>query len=112
MNVGKKIALLIKFLFLLVQFIDNFVLEKNTWRMIGRLYHDRLTTNLTSADEMDTDAVVDVDADSVVFKMSEKKMVERLFKRESFLRQAQAVVDWLEQVKWRFDDVIGWETLV
>lgn len=76
--------------------------------MIGRLYHDRLTTNLTSADEMDTDA----DADSVVFKMSEKKMVERLFKRESFLRQAQAVVDWLEQVKWRFDDVIGWETLV
>ena len=110
MNVGKKIALLIKFLFLLVQFIDNFVLEKNTWRMIGRLYHDRLTTNLTSADEMDTGA--DVDADSVVFKMSEKKMVERLFKRESFLRQAQAVVDWLEQVKWRFDDVIGWETLV
>ena len=84
-----------------MQFIDNFVLEKNTWRMIGRLYHDRLATSST-VDAMDTDADADADTASVVFKMSEKKMVERLFKRESFLRQAQAVVDWLEQVTRRF----------
>jgi hypothetical protein len=66
--------------------------EKNTWRLIGKLYHDRLSAH---NEAMDTDG----DACSpLVLKMSEKKMVEKLFARDQALRQAQAVVDWLEQV--------------
>ena len=77
----------------------------DTWRMIGRLYHDRLISSNFSADgnAMDTDADGDVDneaASVALLRTSEKKIVELLFKRESFLRQAQAVVDWLEQVTW------------
>ena len=52
---------------------------------------------------MDTDA--DNAVSALVLRTSEKKMVERLFKRESQLRQAQAVVDWLEQV--HFEDSRG-----
>jgi hypothetical protein len=66
--------------------------EKNTWRMIGKLYHDRLSN---TDDAMDTcnDGFA-----AVVLQTSEKRMVDRLFAREKELRQAQAVVDWLEQV--------------
>ena len=88
--------------FLTLQLIDNFSQEKNTWRVIGRLYHDRLSNN-GDEEAMDTDA--DNAVSALVLRTSEKKMVERLFKRESQLRQAQAVVDWLEQV--HFEDSRG-----
>ena len=61
--------------------------------MIGKLYHDRLSN--------DDDEAMDTEADSfplIVMQTSEKRMVDRLFSREKELRQAQAVIDWLEQV--------------
>jgi hypothetical protein len=67
--------------------------------MIGKLYHDRLSN---TDDAMDTcnDGFA-----AVVLQTSEKRMVDRLFAREKELRQAQAVVDWLEQVTQQIYDL-------
>lgn len=73
------------------QVIINLINEKNTWRMIGKLYHDRLSSPVESM-ELESDSMT-----SIVLQTSEKRIVERLFAREQKLRQAQCVVDWLEQ---------------
>lgn len=70
--------------------------ERNTWRLLGRLYHDRLTSahGERGGDGGDDD---DLGPDGPKpCRMSEKKLIEQLFGREHDLREAQIVVEWLE----------------
>jgi nuclear pore complex protein Nup107 len=67
----------------------NLIEERNTWRLVGKLFGDRLKAF------NDEDASGDDDMSAACLR-SEKRLVERLFSRESKLREAQAIVDWLE----------------
>lgn len=69
----------------------NLVVERNSWRLIGKLFADRLLVNF--GEDGDHEMVAD---DRITMK-SEKRIAEKLFQRERSLRQAQAIVDWLEQ---------------
>eukprot|EP00096_Caligus_rogercresseyi_P014843 TRINITY_DN7323_c0_g1_i1.p1 TRINITY_DN7323_c0_g1~~TRINITY_DN7323_c0_g1_i1.p1 ORF type:complete len:873 (-),score=260.12 TRINITY_DN7323_c0_g1_i1:73-2691(-) len=72
--------------------LDNLRDERNTWRLLGKLYHDRLRT--LNTDMMDTGEEEDEELSSNPH--SEKLVVNRLFRHNQELREAQAIVDWLE----------------
>ena len=60
--------------------------ERNTWRLMGKLYNDRLVTCLKDQGDIPQPA-----------KNSERQVIERLFQRNSEVRQAWIVVEWLER---------------
>nr|CAB3264502.1 nuclear pore complex protein Nup107-like [Phallusia mammillata] len=62
--------------------------EKQTWRLVSSLFRDRLA-------EADKDEDMTVDLKNQV--MSEKEAVGRFFDQNTDVRQAQIVIDWLEQ---------------
>ncbi|XP_070540867.1 nuclear pore complex protein Nup107-like [Ptychodera flava] len=64
--------------------------ERNTWRLLGSLYQDRLQ----SAESMEDDNFITETLDK---DLSEKQVVESLFVRDSYTRQNQVVIDWLER---------------
>jgi len=67
-------------------------LERDTWALVGSLYQDRL--NCDSQDsEMETDEIWS----DLVDATSEEDLVKQLYEKNSTIRQAQIVVDWLEQ---------------
>jgi len=67
--------------------VTNFANERNTWRLLGKLYHDRLTPNDDDDDE---------EIPMALAKTSEKALIQRLFRQDRKLREGQIVVDWLE----------------
>ena len=66
---------------------NDFACEKNTWRLVGKLYHHRL-----SPDSMDEDDNVPPG----LARISEKVLIQKLFSRDRLLSEGQLVVDWLE----------------
>lgn len=64
-------------------------LERSTWQLIGALYGDRIEH------EQYDDAVEHMDL--MASDRSDKELVSEFFERDSSVRQAQLVVDWLEK---------------
>ena len=60
--------------------------ERNTWRLIGRLYHDELMQAQNT-----NDSIANMDNST-----SEKEIIEHAFTADRKLRRAQVIVDWLE----------------
>ena len=60
--------------------------ERNTWRLIGRLYHDELMQAQNT-----NDSIANTDNST-----SEKEIIEHAFTADRKLRRAQVIVDWLE----------------
>lgn len=91
-----------------VQMKTNLVMERNSWRLIGKLFTDRMTPTAESME-------------SIASLKSEKRIAENLFQKERDLRQAQAIIDWLEknardmvedefsQAGFFGDLLVGWE---
>ncbi len=65
-------------------------LERDTWRLIASLYQDRL--NSDSQDSEMEEFWVTLDNTT-----SEEDLVKQLYEKNANIRQAQLVVDWLEQ---------------
>lgn len=66
--------------------------ERNTWKLTGALLRDRLKANQCMEEASDDDAML-VDGTR---EASDKEVVDALMARDTFVRQAQLVVDWLE----------------
>ncbi|RDD42741.1 Nuclear pore complex protein Nup107 [Trichoplax sp. H2] len=63
--------------------------EKYTWRLIHSIYKDRL---LSSEERMDLEnSLLDL-----IKNQSDKKIVDNLYDKDGEIRQAQLVIDWLE----------------
>jgi len=67
-------------------------LERDTWALVGSLYQDRLNSDSQDS-EMETDEIWSDLEDAT----SEEDLVKQLYEKNSTIRQAQLVVDWLEQ---------------
>ena len=67
-------------------------LERNSWRIFKSINEDK---KLFATNDAHEDMIVDdiVNAN----KMSDKKLIEKTFERNSVLRQMQVVIDWLER---------------
>ena len=65
--------------------LEGLTNERNTWRLMGKLYNDRLVTCLKDTEE------------APPAKNSERQVIERLFQRNAEVRQAWIVVEWLER---------------
>ncbi|KAL3175118.1 hypothetical protein MRX96_040512 [Rhipicephalus microplus] len=65
--------------------------ERNTWKLTGALLRDRLKADEFIEERGDSTMFVDRSREG-----SDKEIVEALMARDSFTRQAQLVVDWLE----------------
>lgn len=63
-------------------------LERNSWRLIGSLYFDRIKS---SAEDQQQDMAVD---ESRV--LSDRQVIDQLYERNSRIRQMQLIADWLE----------------
>ena len=68
------------------QISKNFVNERNTWRLLGKLYNDRLTPNDDEEEILSAGMA----------RTSEKMLISKLFRFDRDLREGQIVVDWLE----------------
>ena len=64
-------------------------LERNTWRLVGRLYHDDLMQN----QKLNNSQGLALDSSALA---SEKEIIENAFESDRKLRRAQVIVDWLE----------------
>ncbi|XP_076371514.1 nuclear pore complex protein Nup107 isoform X3 [Tachypleus tridentatus] len=64
--------------------------ERNSWRLVRTLYQDRLQTELIN----DPDMIL---MDTLGSPLSDRQIIDNLYERDSFIRQCQLVVDWLEQ---------------
>ncbi|XP_069831037.1 nuclear pore complex protein Nup107 [Dendropsophus ebraccatus] len=62
--------------------------EMVTWRLIASLYRDRIQSALEDENMFDI----------VAPNASEKMIMDKLFERDSLVRQSQLVVDWLESI--------------
>lgn len=62
--------------------------ERNTWRLIYCLYQNRINTS-----EFDTP----MEDNSEVTYISEKSVIDHLYKTESQTREYQLIIDWLEK---------------
>ncbi len=82
-GVPKKFARTVEVLRLLEQ-------EKCTWRLIGSLYQDRQSVLEEYEEE-------NMDVEDKTSKQSEKSIMEAFFQRNSYVRQNQIIVDWLEE---------------
>jgi len=91
--------------------LQDLVNERNTWRIMGKLYTDRLVTCAQAPPDLPAPA-----------PGSEKQIIERFFVNNKEVRQAYMVVDWLEknaqdeheqiitqQMEWFSDATISWE---
>lgn len=67
---------------------DTLSNERNTWRLLGKLYHDRLTSDINDDSE---EKLL-----PCIARTSEKKLIENLFRKSRDFREGQIVVDWLE----------------
>lgn len=67
-------------------------LERDTWRLVASLYQDRLNSEFHDS-EMESDEIWS-GLDDVT---SEDDLVKQLYDKNAIIRQAQLVVDWLEQ---------------
>lgn len=92
--------------------------ERNTWRLIYCLYQNRISSaNLSSQMEMDHDGCV---SNSYI---SEKNVIENVYKSESHIREYQLIIDWLEKnaldqadrlpsIELFTDKTVAWENTV
>jgi len=91
-------------------------LERDTWRLLTSLYQDRLNSDFQDS-EMEEEFWI-----SLEDATSEEDLVKQLYDKNPTIRQAQLVVDWLEQrasdvyydshynqVEFYGDAVAGWE---
>ena len=60
--------------------------ERNTWRLIGRLYHDELMQAQNT-----NDSIANMKNSTV-----EREIIEHAFTADRKFRRAQVIVDWLE----------------
>jgi nuclear pore complex protein Nup107 len=84
--------------------------ERNTWRLVGRLYHDGL---------MQGESLDNSNSLANMIMSSEKEIIENAFTTDQKLRRAQVIVDWLEyntrkdledyQIKVPAPSTTGWE---
>jgi len=94
-----------------VSVLEGLTNERNTWRLMGKLYNDRLVTCQKDISDIPAPA-----------KNSERQVIERLFQRNADVRQAWIVVDWLErnaqdqeadsllnQMQYFSDSPVAWE---
>lgn len=66
--------------------------ERNTWRLIYCLYQNRINSlNFPTAMEDDLE-----ESNSTTY-ISEKVVIDNLFKTESYIREHQLIIDWLEK---------------
>lgn len=63
--------------------------ERNTWRLIYCLYQNRLSADMSN--QMDHDGHVNNNY------ISEKDVIDNLYKSESYIREYQLIIDWLEK---------------
>ena len=66
--------------------LEGLTNERNTWRLMGKLYNDRLVT-----------AMKDSSVLLPPIKNSERQIVEKLFQANADIRQTWIVVEWLER---------------
>jgi len=91
--------------------LEGLTNERNTWRLMGKLYNDRLVTCLRPQHDLQPPA-----------QHSERQVIERLFQRSPSVRQAWIVVEWLErnaqdqmeeivfnQMQYFSDSTVAWE---
>jgi len=91
--------------------LEGLTNERNTWRLMGKLYNDRLVTCLKPPQEF-----------TPPVQNSERQVIERLFQRSPNVRQAWIVVEWLErnaqdqmeevvfnQMQYFSDSTVAWE---
>merc|ERR1719219_11051 len=91
--------------------LEGLTNERNTWRLMGKLYNDRLVTCLKPPQEF-----------LPPVQNSERQVIERLFQRSPSVRQAWIVVEWLErnaqdqmeevvfnQMQYFSDSTVAWE---
>lgn len=64
--------------------------ERNTWRLIYCLYQNRIS-NVGMSNQMDHDGHVNNNY------VSEKDVTDNLYKSESYIREYQLIIDWLEK---------------
>ena len=94
-----------------VTVLEGLINERNTWRLLGKLYTDRLVTAARPPPVLPPPS-----------PRSEKQLIERLFQRSSAVRQAWIVVEWLErnaqdqmeesmmrQLQYFTDSTVAWE---
>ena len=96
-------------------------LERNSWRLLAALYHDRLVNNAAAGasnsgratvasssnaarpeegtagveEAMDVEELV---TDAIHLRLSDFELAERALKRNAALREMQIVIDWLESI--------------
>ncbi|KER32028.1 hypothetical protein T265_01809 [Opisthorchis viverrini] len=70
--------------------LELLTLEKHTWTLVAALYGDRVESELKGW--VDTSA-----ADFMAVRHSEREIAKLLYERDSSLREAQMLVDWLER---------------
>ncbi|XP_035222943.1 nuclear pore complex protein Nup107-like isoform X2 [Stegodyphus dumicola] len=63
--------------------------ERNTWRLLRTLFKDRLETEITEEG--------DITMYPLGKKISDKQIVENIYQKDSYIRQSQLIVDWLEK---------------
>lgn len=63
--------------------------ERNTWRLLRTLFQDRL-----DAENMDESEIM---LEALGKKFSDKQIVDNLYQRNSYVRQSQLIIDWLEK---------------
>ena len=68
-------------------------LERDTWRLVTSLYQDRLN----SADLQDSEMESEEMWSGLDDASSEEDLVKQLYEKNTTIRQAQLVVDWLER---------------
>ncbi|KAL6266620.1 hypothetical protein P5V15_003465 [Pogonomyrmex californicus] len=90
--------------------------ERNTWRLIYCLYQNRISSAGLST-QMEHDGIINNNY------ISEKDVIENLFKSESYIREYQLIIDWLEKnaldqadkcpsIELFTDKTVAWENTV
>lgn len=90
--------------------------ERNTWRLIYCLYQNRISSAGLST-QMEHDGHMNNNY------ISEKNVIENLYKSESYIREYQLIIDWLEKnaldqadrypsVELFTDKTVAWENTV
>lgn len=74
-------------------------LERNTWRLLGALYQDRLQNSAGGEEETANLSVEAMEVEEDLhLRLSDFELAERAMKRNAILREMQIVLDWLESV--------------
>ncbi|XP_076635424.1 nuclear pore complex protein Nup107 [Colletes latitarsis] len=64
--------------------------ERNTWRLIYCLYQNRINS-------LNFPTPMEEDSDENITYISEKLIIDNLFKTERYIREYQLIIDWLEK---------------